>query len=117
MGLTIATSQVALDAALAAGDFFAWSVNGTSETANLARTAVAAWTAASAADPSVKSNNGALTSAAVITGQTIVTHFAVYSASTAGTQKVDWQALDTPRTLQIGDTLTIAANALKVTLT
>jgi hypothetical protein len=56
MGLTVATSQAALDAVFpttGSTDHIMYSANGSSETANLARTAVGAtgWAAATAADP------------------------------------------------------------------
>jgi hypothetical protein len=76
----------------------------------------AAPVAATAADPSVKSNGDALLSAAA-SGAVTVTHFAVYSASTAGTQRTDWQALDSPRTLASGDKVEWAIGALDITLT
>jgi hypothetical protein len=115
-GLTNATSAAALDAVLAAGDFIAYSANGTSESASLARTAIGAWAAATVADPSVKSNANALTSATA-TGAVVVSHFAVYSASTAGTQKSEWQAVASAKTLAIGDTVTWAVGTLQITLT
>lgn len=103
-GFTQARQQAILDAELVAGDYIAFSTNGTSETANVPRMAIVAWSAASAATPSVKSNSGALVSPAA-TGAAVVTHGAVFSASTAGTQKSDWQALAASKTLGIGDTL------------
>lgn len=120
-GLTIAASQTALDGLFptsANGTYVAYSVNGTSEAAIVARTAIGAtgWAAATAADPSVKANNAILTSAAASGGGT-VSHTAVYSASTAGTQLSDWQAIGTPRVLITGDQLTFAIGALTVTLT
>jgi hypothetical protein len=124
MGFTIATSQALLDSSAGfpttgAGDHIAYSVNGTSEWANLARTPVGAtgWSAATAADPSVKANANVLTSGTVSTAGGTVTHFALYSAITAGTQKTDWQALTASRALSIGDSLQWAAAALQVTLT
>jgi hypothetical protein len=63
----------------------------------------------------VKANNAALTSATA-SGAVTVTHFAIYSASTSGTQKTDWTALASSRTLAIGDQLTWAIGALQVTL-
>jgi len=122
MGLTITESQATLDARFptsAATDYIAYSVNGTSEWANLARTSVGAtgWSAATSADPSVKQNGGTLTSGTVATAGGTVSHFAIYTAVTAGTQRTDWQALDTPRVLAVGDSLQWAANACKVTLT
>lgn len=120
-GLTNAESAATLDQRFpttGGTDFIAYSANGTSETASLARTAVGAtgWAAATVADPSVKANGTALTSAAA-TGAVTVTHFAIFSASTGGTQRVDWTALASSRTLAIGDTLTWAVGALQVTLT
>ena len=120
-GLTNAESAATLDARFpvtGATDHIAWSVNGTSEFAGLARTAVGAtgWAAATVADPSVKANSGTLTTAAASSGGT-VSHFAVYTAATAGTQRTDWTALDTARAILTGDQLQAAAGALKVTLT
>lgn len=114
-GLTQARQQAILDAEFVSGDYFAWSANGTSESAAIARTAVTAWASATAATPSVKANSGALTTAAATAAATI-THFAVFSASTGGTQRIDWTALTTSRTVAIGDQLSIAAGALSVTL-
>ena len=120
-GLTNAESQATLDARFpttGATDHIAYSTNGTTEFAGLARTAIGAtgWAAATAADPSVKANANALTSAAASSGGT-VSHFAIYSASTAGTQRVDWTALSASRTLTTGDQLTHAIGAIAVTLT
>lgn len=120
-GLTTTESQLTLDARFpttGATDYVAWSTNGTAETGILARTAIGAtgWAAATAADPSVKANNAALTSAAASGGGT-VTHFAIYSASSGGTQRTDWTALGTSRTLVAGDKLTAAIGAIAVTLT
>jgi len=122
MGLTIAESQATLDARFPTSggtDYIAYSVNGTSEWANLARTAVGAtgWSAATSADPSVKQNAGVLTSGTVATAGGTASHFALYSAVTAGTQRTEWQALDASRVLAVGDSLSWAANACKVTLT
>jgi hypothetical protein len=120
-GYTQAYAQTTLDAnhpTTANGDHVAYSINGTSEaTAVLARTAVGAtgWAAATAAQPSIKANNAILTSAAAI-GAGTVTHFAVYSASTAGVQKTDWTALTASRTVAINDTLQWAIGALQITM-
>lgn len=120
-GLTNATSASALDflfPTTGATDHIAWSANGTSESGALARTAIGAtgWASATNADPSVKANANALTTAAASSGATI-THFAVYSASTGGTQKCDWTALAASRALSTGDQLTVAPSALSITLT
>lgn len=120
-GLTNAESAATLDARFpttGATDYIAYSANGSSETGSLARTAVGAtgWAAATTADPSVKSNNALLTSAEA-SGAVTVTHFAIYSASTGGTQRTDWTALSSSRTLATGDKLEWAIGALDVTLT
>ena len=120
-GLTNVESAATLDARFpttGGTDHIAWSVNGTSEFAGLARTPVGAtgWAAATVADPSVKANSGTLTTAAASSGGT-VSHFAVYTAATAGTQRTDWTALDTARAILTVDQLQAAAGALKVTLT
>ncbi len=120
-GLSNTEAQATLDARFpttGGTDFIAWSVNGTSEFAGLVRTGVGAtgWAAATAADPSVKANAVALTTAALTQNGTI-SHFAIFSASTAGTQRVDWTALPTARALLTGDQLTLAIGAAQVTLT
>lgn len=120
-GLTTGESQATLDARFPTSggtDYVAWSVNGTSEFAGLARTAIGAtgWAAATAADPSVKANGVALTTAAATAGGS-VGWFAIYNASTAGTQRVDWTALTAAKTVAIGDQLTAAIGAIGVTLT
>lgn len=120
-GLTNATSASALDflfPTTGATDYIAWSANGTSETGSLARTAIGAtgWASATVADPSVKANANALTTAAAASGATI-THFCIMSASSGGTQKTDWQALSSSRALLTGDQLSVAVGACQVTLT
>jgi hypothetical protein len=120
-GLTTTESQATLDARFptsGATDHIAYSTNGSTEFAGLARTPIGAtgWSAATAADPSVKANANALTSAAASSGGT-VTHFAIYTAITAGTQRTDWTALSASRTVVTGDQLTWAIAAAAVTLT
>jgi hypothetical protein len=120
-GLTNAESLATLDARFPTSggtDYIAYSVNGTSEFAGLARTAIGAtgWAAATSADPSVKANANALTSAAASSGGT-VSHFAIYSASTGGNQRTDWTALAASKTVATGDQLTHAVGAIAVTLT
>ena len=120
-GLTNGEAQATLDARFPTSggtDYIAYSVNGTSEFASLARTSVGAtgWAAATAADPSVKANSAVLTSAAA-SGAGTVTHFAIYTAVTAGTQRTDWQALSASKVLAIGDKVEWAAGACVVTLT
>ena len=121
MGLTVAESQATLDARFpttGGGDYLMYSEDGSTETANLPRLAVGAtgWAAATAADPSVKANANILTTAAA-TGAATISHFAVIDNSTGGTQRTDWQALTTPRTLAIGDKLEHAVGDIAVTLT
>lgn len=121
-GFTITECQTILDNRFptsGGGDYIAYSTNGTSESANLARTAIGAtgWRAATSADPSVKDNGNALTSAAATGALAPLTHFAIYSAVTAGTQRTDWQALNTSKTLAIGDQVTWAVGACAITLT
>lgn len=119
-GLTQALQQSTLDTLFpttGATDHIAYSANGTTETGSLARTNVGAtgWASATAATPSVKSNANALTSAAA-SGAVTVTHFAIYSASSGGTQRTDWTALTASRTLASGDTVSWAIGDLDITL-
>jgi hypothetical protein len=123
-GLTQALQQSVLDSATlfptsGATDHIGYSTNGTSESTAViaARTPIGAtgWAAATAATPSVKANNAALTSAAAV-GAGTITHVAIFSALSGGTQKTDWQALGTSRTLAIGDQMTFAIGAIQVTL-
>lgn len=121
-GFTNAESKSTLDVRFptsGATDYIAYSTNGSSEFANLARTSVGAtgWSAATTADPSVKANANVLTSAAVVTSGGTVSHFAIFDASTSGTQRTDWTALAASKTLAVGDKLEWAAAALAVTLT
>jgi hypothetical protein len=120
-GLTNAESQATLDARFptsGATDYVGYSANGSSETGSLARTAVGAtgWAAATNADPSVKANGVALTTAGASAAVT-VTHFAIFTASSGGTQRTEWQALTASKTLAIAETATWAIGALKITLT
>lgn len=120
-GLTNIESSATLDARFpttGGTDYIAYSTNGTSESAVIARTAVGAtgWAAATNADPSVKANAAALTSAAA-TGAATITHFAIFSASTGGTQRTDWTALGSSRTVAAGDQLVWAIGAAQITLT
>ena len=115
------TEQVAtLDARFptsGATDHIGYSINGTSEWSGLARTAVGAtgWAAATNATPSRKANAALLTSAAATAAGT-VSHFAVFSASMAGTQRTDWQAFAEAKPLGVGDKLTHAIDAIGISL-
>ncbi|MCP2265584.1 hypothetical protein ACFQHV_00920 [Promicromonospora thailandica] len=120
-GLTPAEAQATLNARFptsGAADWIAWSAGGATEFAGLARTAVGAtgWAGATLADPSVKANGVELLTAAA-TADGTVTHFAVFSASSGGTQRTDWTALAAPRAVVVGDQLRAAVGALAVTLT
>jgi hypothetical protein len=119
-GLTQAEQQATLDARFPTSggtDYIAYSTNGTSEAAILARTSVGAtgWAAATAATPSVKANSASLTTAGA-SGSGTITHFAIYSASTGGTQRTDWTALTSSRAVVTSDTLTWAIGSLAITL-
>ena len=95
----------------------AYSTNGTSEAGIMARTAIGAtgWAAATGGSPSVKSNGGTLTTAAA-SGSGTITHFAIFSAASGGTQETDWQALAPSRTVVASDVLTWAPGQLQITL-
>ncbi len=128
-GLTTGESQATLDVRFpttAATDYIAYSINGSTEFAGLARTAIGAagWAAATAADPSVKANANALTTtAATATTSAATISYAIYTASTAGTQRTDWTALTDNAgaartfTLAVGDQLTHGVGKIAVTLT
>jgi len=98
-------------------DYIAYSENGSSETSNLARTAVGVtgWAAATSASPSVKANNSTITSAQA-SGAATITHFAVFDAASSGTQKTVWIELDTARTLASGDRLQHEAGDIEISL-
>ena len=115
-GFTTAFSRTTLDAAIVDGDKIHWSENGSSDSTHVAATTVTAWDASTDADPAVRSNTGALTSAACDADSITISHFAIFD-SAGTTQKTDYTALDSSRSLDTGDTLSIAANAIEVTLT
>jgi hypothetical protein len=128
-GLTTTESQATLDARFptsGAGDYIAYSINGSTEWSGMARTAIGAtgWAAATSADPSVKANANVLTSAAASATTSAATiSYAIYSASTAGTQRTDWVALTDNAgsartfTLAIGDAIQHGVGKIAVTLT
>jgi len=120
-GMTNAEAQATLDARFpttGATDHIAYSTDGAAEFGGMARTPIGAtgWAAATSADPSVKANANALTSAAASSGGTI-SHYAIHSALTAGTQRVDWTALAASKTVGVGDTVSWAIGACQITLT
>ena len=117
---TQAEQQATLDARFptsGATDHVAYSVNGTSVWSGLARTAIGAtgWAAATAANPSLKRNSGALTSAAATAAGTI-THFAVFSAATGGTQRTVWKALASSVPVNVGGRVSWAVGDLSISL-
>lgn len=119
-GFTQAEQVATLDARFptsGAGDYVAYSANGTTESSAVARTAIGAtgWAAATAATPSVKANANVLSSAPA-TGAAAISHSAIFSASTGGTQRTDWTALAATKTVAIGDTLQAAIGAIVITL-
>lgn len=119
-GLTQAVQQQVLNDLFpntGSTDHIAWSVNGSGEFSGLARTPVGAtgWNTATGASPSVKAmNTDFITAEATEAGA--VSHFAIYGAGAGGTQKTDWEALDSPRTLAVGDRLSADAGVIFVTL-
>lgn len=119
-GLSQAEQVATLDARFptsGATDHVAYSVDGTSEWSGLARKAIGAtgWAAATNATPSRKANAALLTSAAATEAGT-VTHFAIFSAYTAGTQRTDWQAFAEAKPLGVGDKLVHNIDAIGITL-
>ena len=119
-GYTQAYAQTTLDAnhpVAGNGDHVGYSANGSTEFAGLARTPIGAtgYAAATAAQPSVKANNAILTSAAATSGGT-VTHFAHFSAITAGVQKTDWTLLSASKVVAVNDQLQWVVGALQITM-
>jgi len=115
-GFTKAFARTTLDSAIVDGDKVQWSENGSSATTHIAATAIAAWDASTDADPTVRQNTGATESAACDADDVTITHYAIYN-SAGSTQKTDWTAVDTQKTYDTGDKISIAAGAIKVTLT
>jgi len=122
-GLSQAEQVATLDARFpltGATDHIAYSQNGTSESALIARTPIGAtgWAAATNATPSVKANTNALTSAGSTgaSGANPVSHFAIMSAATGGTQRTDWQAIPTPIPVITGSSITWAVGAAAISL-
>lgn len=113
-GFMEAICQSILDAQIVNGDHVLWSENGTSESSNLAGTTITTWIAATAAQPSVRGNSGSYESAAA-TGACTITHFSIWNSAET-TQKTEWETVTTSRTLAADDKLSIANNAIQVTL-
>ena len=126
-GFTTTEQKATLDARFpttGGGDYIAFSTDGSTEAASvMARVAVGAsgWAAATGGDPAEKPNAAKITTAAALAGGTL-THWAVMSASSGGTQRTKWNQLKDStgvvksRTVAAGDTLTFEAGTLKVTL-
>lgn len=119
-GFTQAEQVATLDARFpttGGTDYIAYSVNGTSESGLIARTAIGAtgWAAATNATPSVKANANILTSAAS-SGSGTISHYAIFNASTSGTQRTDWQALDTAIPVILNSVINWPVGAAKITL-
>ena len=111
---TQAGQQFILDAAFPTGataHAVAWSVNGTSEWAGLARTAIGNYAAATATNPSWKSNSAKLTSAASTAAGT-VSHYAVFTAASGGTQLSAWKPLSASVSVALGGKLEVNAGDL-----
>jgi len=121
-GYTQAYQQTTLDAnhpTSGNGDHLAYSSNGSSENTTIitARTPIGAtgWAAATAATPSVKANNAVVTTPAAAAAGTI-THTAIFSALSGGTQKTDWTAMAASKTLAISDVIQFPIGAIAITL-
>lgn len=119
-GMTQAEAVATLDARFPTSgstDHVMWSENGSAESSNLGRMAIGdtGWAGATAAQPSVKSNANDLESPAA-TGACTITHYAIVSLSSGGTQRTDWTALGASQALGIGDKISVAAGVLDVTL-
>lgn len=128
-GFTNGYSATVLGLALVDGDYIGYSANGTSEaSAVMTRTkmnadnASGAWSTAVAGAPSTKANAQALTSPDAI-GPGTLSHSAVFSAVSGGTQKTDWEELldpntgdPLPRAVVAGDNITHAVGEVVVTL-
>lgn len=112
MSLTTARLAAALDTGLTSVNQVAWSENGTSESSNLAATTVTL-KSATVANPSVKSNNGALESAAASADCTI-THFAFKNSSTG--LQTTWNQLSQAAVLLAGGKITAADGSLSENL-
>lgn len=111
---TQAGQQFILDAAFPTGSTahaVAWSVNGTSQWAGLTRTAIGSYAAATATNPSWKSNASKLTTDAS-TAAGAVSHYATFTAASGGTQLSVWKPLTSPVQVALGGKLEVAAGDL-----
>jgi len=120
-GFSPAYSATLLDMAMpttGATDWIGYSTNGSTEFAGMARSQVAAsggWGSAVSGSPATKANATAVNTATATSAGTI-THFATFTASTAGVQKVDWTAVSASKTVAVGDSLTWPIGSLVISL-
>lgn len=113
---TQAGQQLILDAAFPNGSTahtVGWSVNGTSEWSGLARTAIGSYAAATATNPSWKSNTAKLTTAAA-TAAGEVTHYAAFTAASGGIQLSIWKPLAAGVEVAVGGKLEVNAGDLEL---
>jgi hypothetical protein len=116
MSWTTARLKAANDTAGTNVSHVVWSENGTDASANVAPTAVTL-KAATTADPSVVSNDGALESAGSSSDSVTITHFAFAQFDDPDyVLQTTWNALDDSKTLDTGDKLSVADGALKENL-
>ena len=111
-----AEQQRILDAAYPTGATthrILWSVNGTSEWAGLASTPIGSYAAATATDPSHKSNAAKILSDAATAAGT-VSHYAL--ATSAGTRTTVWKALSVAVPLVVGGRLEVEAGGLDLSV-
>jgi hypothetical protein len=78
-------------------------------------TAAADWNSAAGTAPAISDNLNAITFPEATASWGTVTHFGIYSASTAGTLRC-WGALATSKAIDSGDTASFAAGALDIKL-
>ena len=115
---TQAGQQFILDAAFPTGSTahaVGWSTNGTSQWSGLARTAIGNYAAATATNPSLKSNSAKLTSAASTAAGT-VTHYAVFTATSGATQLSVWKPLTAGVAVALGGKLEVDAGDLDLSV-
>ena len=116
-GFTVAYARTQLDAGIVNGDVLRYSENGAAASTHVAATSIAAWTAATNADPAHRVNTGAVDSAGCDADTISITTFSVWDSASA-VQKTDWVALGGgTRVLMTGDKISWAAGAIDVTMT
>ena len=111
---TQAGQQFILDAAFPNGTTahtVGWSVNGTGEWSGMARTPIGTYAAATATNPSWKSNAAKLTSAAS-TAAGEATHYATFTAASGGIQLSVWKPLAAGVQVAVGGKIEVNAGDL-----